>query len=87
MCEAMDFSVVDKIYQVDDKICFDIAREMTRTEGILVGGSAGGAVYAALEHARTLPADAVSVVILPDAGMKYISKVYNDDWLREKGLL
>jgi cystathionine beta-synthase len=87
MCEAMDFSVVDKIYQVDDKICFDIAREMTRTEGILVGGSAGGAVYAALEHAKTLPADAISVVILPDAGMKYISKVYNDDWLREKGLL
>ena len=62
-------------------------RELTRKEGIFGGGSSGGAVYAALKHARKLDENKTVVVILPDSGMKYISKIFNDDWMREKGFL
>lgn len=87
LCPTIDFSVIDKIYQVDDRICFLAGRDLARKEGILAGGSGGAAMHVALEHARTLPADKIMVVILPDAGTKYISKMYSDDWMREKGLL
>jgi len=79
-------SVIDKIYQVNDQECFDMARAMTRKEGIFAGGSSGAAMSVALRHAKTLPAEAVVVVLLPDSGMKYVSKMYNDDWMKEKGL-
>ena len=87
LCPTIDFSVIDKIYQVTDKQCFLTARELARTEGIFGGGSSGAAVYVALEHAKTLSDDKIVVVILPDHGAKYISKIFNDDWMREKGLL
>lgn len=87
LCPTMDFSVIDKVYQVNDKECFDAARDLTRKEGILVGGSSGAAIHVALTHAKTLSADKTVVVILPDGGSKYISKMYNDAWMREKGFL
>ncbi|MCH9030773.1 MAG: cysteine synthase family protein [candidate division Zixibacteria bacterium] len=87
VCESIDMKVIDKIYQVNDQECFDMALAMTRREGIFCGGSSGAAMCVALKHARTLSPDDVMVVILPDGGMKYVSKLYNDDWMREKGFL
>lgn len=87
LCKAIDFSVIDKVYQVNDKQCFVAGRQLARTEGMLAGGSSGAAIHVALEHARNLDEDKVVVVILPDSGSKYISKMFNDDWMREKGFL
>lgn len=87
LCQALDFGVIDEMYQVDDKTSFLTARELAREEGILAGGSSGSALYAALEHAERLDDSAVVVVILPDAGSKYVTKMYNDNWMRQKGFL
>jgi len=87
LCETVDFSVIDEMYQVDDKTSFLVGRELARTEGILAGGSSGSAVHAALEHAKKLDESKTMVVILPDAGAKYISKMFNDQWMRDKGFL
>jgi len=87
LCQALDFSVIDEMYKVDDEISFVMGRELAREEGILAGGSSGSAVYAALEHAKTLDESKTLVVILPDAGSKYVTKMYNDAWMREKGFL
>jgi len=85
LCPTVDFSVIDKIYQVTDTECFLATRELTRTEGIFGGGSSGAAVHVALKHAADLDEDRMVVVILPDSGFKYISKIFNDDWMREHG--
>jgi cystathionine beta-synthase len=89
-----DPEVVDRWVRVSDRDAFAMARRLTREEGILAGGSCGTAVVAALEEARRLmrddPAaarDAVMVVILPDSGRSYLSKIYNDEWMRANGLL
>lgn len=87
LCPTIDFSVIDKVYQVNDKQCFTAARELTRSEGIFGGGSSGAAIHVALEHAKTLDADKTMVVILPDGGVKYMSKIFNDEWMKEKGFL
>jgi len=87
LCPTIDFSVIDKVYQVTDKECFVTARDLTRIEGIFAGGSSGAAVSAALKHARGLDENKTLIVILPDGGAKYISKVFNDTWMKEKGFL
>jgi cystathionine beta-synthase len=87
LCPTIDFSVIDKIYQVSDKECFLATRDLTRKEGIFGGGSSGAAIHAALQHAETMKEGEVMVVILPDGGAKYISKIFNDEWMREKGFL
>jgi cystathionine beta-synthase len=87
LCETVDFGVIDEMYQVDDKTSFLVARELARKEGILAGGSSGSALHAALEHAKQLDQSKTMVVILPDAGAKYISKMFDDGWMREKGFL
>ncbi len=87
LCQALDFSVIDEMYQVGDKTSFLMARELARNEGILAGGSSGSALHAALEHAKKLDSSKTVVVILPDAGSKYVSKVFNDEWMKEKGFL
>lgn len=87
LCDSIDFSVIDKIYRVTDRESFMNARKMARTEGIFAGGSSGAALEAALKHAENLDSGKTVLVILPDSGMKYISKLYNDDWMREKGFL
>ncbi len=87
LCQALDFSVIDEMYKIDDKTSFLMGREMAREEGILAGGSSGSAMYAALEHARGLDENKTVVVILPDTGSKYVTKMYNDEWMREKGFL
>lgn len=87
MCPTIDFSVIDKVFQVTDKESFDACRDLTRLEGIFGGGSSGTAIHVALNYAKTLDEDKVMVVILPDSGVKYMSKVFNDEWMKEKGFL
>jgi cystathionine beta-synthase len=85
--ETLDREVVDRWVTVSDRDSFLEARRVTRAEGLLVGGSAGTAVHAALEVGAELPPGAVVVVMLPDSGRSYLSKVYNDSWMLEYGFL
>ena len=83
---TFDPSTVDRYVRVTDRDAFRMARRITREEGILVGGSSGTAVVAAVEIARELGPDDVVVVILPDTGRNYLSKLYSDTWLLQYGL-
>ncbi|MCX2954450.1 cystathionine beta-synthase [Lentzea sp. NEAU-D7] len=85
--EAYDKTICDQIVEVSDADSFDITRRLAREEGLLVGGSCGMAAAAALRIARDLPEDAVVVVILPDGGRGYLSKVFNDRWMASYGFL
>lgn len=87
IAHAMDFSVVDDIIQFTDKDAFLTARRLAKEEGILAGGSSGANVWAALQVAKTLTKPTTIVTILPDNGIKYLSKCFNDKWMKEKGLL
>jgi cystathionine beta-synthase len=85
--ETFDPSIVDRWVRVPDRDAFLMARAVTRQEGILVGGSCGSAVVGALTVARDLDEDATIVVLLPDTGRNYLSKVYSDAWMRQYGFL
>jgi cystathionine beta-synthase len=80
--ETYDGTVVDELIKVTDAESFAMTRRLARQEGLLVGGSCGMAAHAALEVAERYP-DRMVVVILPDSGRGYLSKVFNDDWLRD----
>ncbi|MET0975858.1 MAG: cystathionine beta-synthase [Leifsonia sp.] len=82
---AYDPSVPHEIIAVTDAESFAMTRRLALEEGILVGGSSGMAVEAALRVAKDLPADAVVVVLLPDGGRGYLAKIFNDKWLRSYG--
>ncbi len=82
-----DPSVIDEVIRIDDRTSFYWARRLAREEGILTGGSAGTALGAALVYARRLTANDVVVVLLPDTGRGYLSKQFNDTWMRENNLL
>jgi cystathionine beta-synthase len=88
MPSTMDLSLVDRIEIVDDKEGFLMARRLTREEGILAGGSAGSALVAAMRVAEELDdLRALVVVLLPDTGRNYLSKIYNEEWMRSNGFL
>jgi len=87
LVNAMDFSLVDDIIQVDDKESFLMARRLAKEEGIFAGGSSGSAVSAAIKLAETIDEEKNIVVILPDSGFKYLSKIFNDSWMKENGFL
>jgi cystathionine beta-synthase len=85
--DTLDRDIVDRWVTVGDRESFVIARRITREEGLLAGGSSGTAMWAALEVGKeTKPGD-VMVVILPDSGKSYLSKVFNDSWMIEHGFL
>ena len=85
--ETYDRTVCDEIVEVSDKESFDLTRRLAREEGLLVGGSCGMAVAAALEVARRGGPDDVVVVLLPDGGRGYLSKIFNDEWMARYGFL
>jgi cystathionine beta-synthase len=84
---TFDPSVVDRYVKVSDRDSFRTARAVTTREGILVGGSAGTAVFAALHVARELDETKTVVVLLPDTGRQYLSKMYSDSWMLQHGML
>lgn len=83
----IDFSVIDDFVTVGDKESFLMTRKLLTHEGIYSGGSCGTAVVGAIKYAKTLKEPKRILVILPDSGNRYGSKIYNDDWMRDKGYL
>ncbi len=87
LTKAMDFSVIDDIVQVEDADAFHIARLLATEEGILVGGSSGANVWTAIEIAKQMTTPTTIVAMIPDGGVKYLSKIYNNEWMKENQLL
>ncbi len=85
--KTMDLSVLDDILQITDRDCFLWTRRLARQKAIFTGGSGGGCVYAALQVAKGLGGEGFVVAFLPDSGMRYLSKVYNDEWMRDNRYL
>ena len=84
---ALDLSVVDEVIQVGDKETFLTTRRLVREEGIFCGGSSGAALAGAVKYAQGLGPERLVVVLLPDSGTRYLSKIFDDDWMREHGFL
>jgi cystathionine beta-synthase len=84
---TMHFDFVDEVVRVTDKECFDTARRLVREEGLYTGGSAGGAVAAAIKYAERIDRHVNIVTILCDSTSRYLSKFFDDEWMRENGFL
>lgn len=84
---TMNLDILDDIVRVDDRECFSMTRDLTRLEGLFVGGSGGAAVAGAVKYARERNKKEKILVFLADGGSKYMSKIFNDDWMRENGFL
>jgi cystathionine beta-synthase len=82
-----EFEVIDEMVQVTDREAFLAARELARREGILVGGSSGAVLHALRKIAPTLGREARVAILFPDSASRYLSTIFNDDWMREKGML
>ncbi len=84
---SFDLGVLDDVVRVDDRESFLMARELVRREGLFVGGASGAVVAGALKYARALGEKKNIVVVLGDRGSMALSKIFNDDWMRENGFL
>jgi cystathionine beta-synthase len=82
---TMNLKIMDDVIQVNDEECFVAARRLVKLEGVFTGGSGGGCISATLRLARQLGPQDFVVAFLPDTGMRYLSKVYSDEWMRERG--
>ncbi len=82
---TVDLSLIDEWVTVSDREAFLMSRKAVREEGLLIGGSCGAALAGALEYAKKLDEDKLMVVLLPDSGRSYLSKIYNDAWMRDQG--
>jgi len=87
MIHCADFSVIDEMVQVTDKEAFMAARELARREGILAGGSSGAALWGVRQLAKKLDRPARIVTVFPDGASRYLSTIYNDEWLKDKGMM
>ena len=85
--DTLDPDIIDRWMTVGDRESFLMARRLTREEGLLAGGSCGTVLVGALEVARSLGKEDVVVVILPDSGRNYLSKIYNESWMLEHGFI
>lgn len=83
LAHAMNFSLIDDMYQFTDDDAFTMARRLTREEGIFGGGTGGANVWGALKLAKNLKKPAVIVTVIPDNGVRYLSKFYNDEWMKQ----
>lgn len=84
---TMNLDILDDVVQVDDRECFLMTRELVRREGIFCGGSCGAAVVGAIKYARALKEPKRLLVLMPDSAQKYLSKIFNDEWMRSNGFL
>jgi cystathionine beta-synthase len=84
---CVDFSLIDDIYQITDRTAFRMTRELADKEAILAGGSSGAALWAAIRLASEIGRPARIVTVFADSAMRYLSTIYNDNWLKEKGYL
>ena len=84
---TLDLGLIDLVVQVDDAEAFRWTRRLVREEGIFCGGSSGAAMAGAVKAAAGLGPERLMVVVFPDSGSRYLSKVFNDDWMRENGFL
>jgi len=87
LINCVDFSLLDDIYQITDREAFLTTREIARREGLLVGGSSGAALWGVKKLARSLEKPARIVTVFPDGASRYLSTIFNDAWLKEKGFL
>jgi cystathionine beta-synthase len=85
--DTLDRDIIDRWVTVGDRDSFLMARRLTREEGLLAGGSCGTVLAGALDVAKSLGPDDVVVVILPDSGRNYLSKIYNESWMLEHGFM
>ena len=84
---TMNLDILDDVVQVDDRECFMMTRELVRREGIFCGGSCGAAVAGAIKYAQKLEKPEKILVLLPDNAQKYLSKIFNDEWMKSNGFL
>ncbi len=85
---TMDFQYVDEVVRVEDRECMQMSRRLAREEGIFAGGSCGAAVAGGLKWIRANDREGANyVILLPDSGSRYLSKIYNDNWMSEHGFL
>jgi len=87
LIKCMDFDIIDDMYRITDKEAFFYARKLVKEEGIMGGGSSGAALWGVLKLARSLEKTARIVTIFPDGASRYLSSIFNDQWMRSKGLL
>jgi cystathionine beta-synthase len=87
LIRCADFSVIDDMLQVSDREAFLAARELALREGILAGGSSGAALWGVRQLAKKINRPARIVTIFPDGASRYLSTIYNDEWLKDKGLI